>query len=76
MSKIKKKSFCPILFEVKSKLGSLVRTTGTYWNIITHIKHPTVLGSERKKRFKLPFVTQMKFELVKRLKIFSCFIIQ
>lgn len=35
-----------IYFEVKSKLGILVRTTKTYWNVITHIKHPTLKGRE------------------------------
>ena len=33
-------------FEVKSKPGILVGTTRTYWNVITHIKHPTLKGKE------------------------------
>ena len=33
-------------FKVQSKPGILVSTTRTYWNVITHIKHPTVKGKE------------------------------
>ena len=33
-------------FKVQSKLGILVSTTKTYWNVITHIKHPTVKRKE------------------------------
>lgn len=33
-------------FKVQSKLGILVSTTKTYWDIITHIKHPTIKGKE------------------------------
>lgn len=35
-----------ILFEVKAKTGILVSTTQAYWNVITHIKHPTLKGKE------------------------------
>ncbi len=35
-----------IYFKVASKLGVLVSTTKTYWDVITHIKHPTVKGRE------------------------------
>lgn len=33
-------------FKVQSKLGILVSTTKTYWDIIAHIKHPAVKGRE------------------------------
>ena len=33
-------------FKVQSKLGILVSTTRAYWDVITHIKHPTVRGKE------------------------------
>lgn len=33
-------------FKVQSRLGVWVSATKTYWNIITHIKHPTVKGKE------------------------------
>ena len=47
MTKIQKRAFYQILFQVKSKLCSLIRTTGAYWDIITHVKHPTVKGKEK-----------------------------
>lgn len=47
MGKIQKKATSAILFEVQSSLGLLIRTTGTYWNVITHIKHPTIQGKEK-----------------------------
>jgi len=34
------------LFEIQAKFGILVSTTEGYWNVITHIKHPTVKGKE------------------------------
>lgn len=33
-------------FKVQSKLGNLVSTTKAYWDVITHIKHPTIKGRE------------------------------
>ncbi|MFH0764492.1 MAG: DUF4258 domain-containing protein [Candidatus Omnitrophota bacterium] len=33
-------------FKIQSKLGILVGTTKAYWDIITRIKHPTVMGRE------------------------------
>lgn len=33
-------------FKVHSRLGILVSTTKTYWNVITHIKHPTIKDRE------------------------------
>ena len=33
-------------FEIQTKFGILVSTTKSYWNVITHIKHPTVKGKE------------------------------
>lgn len=33
-------------FKVQAKLGILISTTKTYWNVITNIKHPTVKGRE------------------------------
>jgi len=33
-------------FKVQSKLGVLVSTTKAYWDVITHIKHPTIKGKE------------------------------
>lgn len=47
MGKIQKKLKQKIAFEVKSKLGSSVSTTKSYWNVITHIKHPSVKGKEK-----------------------------
>lgn len=35
-----------IYFRVQSKLDIWVSTTRLYWNIITHIKHPTLKGKE------------------------------
>jgi hypothetical protein len=35
-----------IYFEVESKLDILISTTKIYWNVITHIKHPTIKGKE------------------------------
>jgi len=31
-------------FKVQSKLGNLVSTTKACWDVITHIKHPTIKG--------------------------------
>ncbi|MDO8662850.1 MAG: DUF4258 domain-containing protein [Candidatus Omnitrophota bacterium] len=33
-------------FKVYSRLGILISTSRAYWNVITHIKHPTVRGKE------------------------------
>ena len=35
-----------VYFEIKSKPGILVSTTQAYWNVITHIKHPTLKGKQ------------------------------
>lgn len=35
-----------VLFEVETPLGFLVRTTVSYWEVITTIKHPAMQGRE------------------------------
>jgi hypothetical protein len=35
-----------LVFEVLTPLGFMVRTTETYWDIITTIKHPSMRGRE------------------------------
>ena len=47
MSKIQKRSPSGIAFEIKSKQGFLIKTTRSYWNIITHVKHPSIEGKEK-----------------------------
>ena len=36
-----------VLFEVKTKTDILVSTTQAYWDVITHVKHPTLRGKEK-----------------------------
>lgn len=36
----------PILFDVETPLGFRVRTTASYWNLITTVKHPIIKGRE------------------------------
>jgi hypothetical protein len=47
MNKMQKKSVSKIAFKVKSKQGFLIKTSRAYWNIITHIKHPSIKGKEK-----------------------------
>lgn len=47
MKKIQKRHKSGLAFEIKSKDGSLIKTTKFYWNIITHIKHPSIQGKEK-----------------------------
>jgi len=47
MKGMQKKTRSEIAFQAKSKEGPLIRTTKAYWNIITHIKHPSVKGHEK-----------------------------
>ena len=47
MAKIQKKSTSEIVFEIKSKQGFLIKTTRTYWDIITRVKHPSIQGKEK-----------------------------
>jgi len=47
MKKLQKKRDSGMAFEVKSKQGALVKTSKLYWNIITHIKHPSIRGKEK-----------------------------
>lgn len=35
-----------ILFEVETPIGFRVRTTASYWELITTLKHPVMLGRE------------------------------
>lgn len=35
-----------ILFEAETPLGFCVRTTASYWELISEIKHPTMKGRE------------------------------
>lgn len=37
-----------LFFDVKTPLGFRVRTTLSYWNIITMVKHPVMRGKESK----------------------------
>lgn len=43
----------PLLFEVKSKLDVIIRTTKEYWEEISTIKHPSVRGKERQAKLTL-----------------------
>ena len=36
----------PVLFEVDTPLGFCVRTTVSYWELITTVKHPVMRGRE------------------------------
>lgn len=47
MGRIQKKPTSEIAFEVKSKLDSSINTSRAYWNIITHLKHPSIQGKEK-----------------------------
>lgn len=47
MGNIRKRDVSNIAFEVKSKLGVVVKTTRGYWNIIIQVKHPSVKGKEK-----------------------------
>jgi len=46
MGNIKKKSL-GLMFQIKTRTGAVVKTTRGYWKIITHIKHPSMIGKER-----------------------------
>jgi hypothetical protein len=47
MRKLLKPLPSEIAFEVKSQLGALVKTTHSYWKIITQVKHPSIQGKEK-----------------------------
>lgn len=36
----------PLLFDVETPLGFRVRTTASYWELITTVKHPVMKGRE------------------------------
>lgn len=45
--KKQKEAITKIAFEIKSKQGSIIKTTKAYWDIITHIKHPSIQNKEK-----------------------------
>jgi hypothetical protein len=60
MKKVAKKLPSDIVFEVKSKLGALVATTRYYWDIIIHIKHPSIQGKEKQVKETLGFPDEIR----------------
>ena len=60
MAGIEKKLPSKIAFKVKAKQGSLITTTRAYWDIITHIKHPSIKGKEKQVKETLSLPDQIR----------------
>ena len=61
-----------VLFEVKTKTDILVSTTQAYWDVITHVKHPTLRGKE--KEVKRALCDPDEIRISKKTALCYCFI--